>query len=137
MIRFKGERVSVLKDSPFNGAGKIQVCNLINGPEELLNCGRVLAHTIVYPGSSIGHHTHTGENEIYYILKGKARFNDNGTVREIQAGDVTITYPGEGHGIEAIGKEPVEMIALILKEKMETTGFEPAVSALRTQRSPS
>lgn len=97
----------------------------------------MLAHTIVYPGSSIGYHTHTGENEIYYILKGKARFNDNGTMREIQAGDVTITYPGEGHGIEAIGKEPVEMIALILKEKMETTGFEPAVSALRTQRSPS
>ncbi|EEQ57563.1 cupin domain protein [Clostridiales bacterium 1_7_47FAA] len=115
MIRLKEEHEVILKDSPFNGEGKIQVCNLINKPEELLNCGRVFAHTTVYPGSSIGYHVHIRESELYYILKGKARFNDNGTMREIRAGDVTITYPGEGHGITTIGEEPVEMIALILQ----------------------
>ena len=104
-----------LKECTINGQGKIQVCNLIIEPEELLNCGRVFAHTTVYPGSSIGYHVHIRESELYYILKGKARFNDNGTMREIRAGDVTITYPGEGHGITTIGEEPVEMIALILQ----------------------
>ena len=31
--------------------------------------------------------------------------------------DVTFTGTGEGHSIEALGSEPVEMIALILYDK--------------------
>ena len=52
----------------------------------------------------------------YYILSGTGRYNDNGVERIITAGDVTYTAPGEGHGIEALNGEPVEMIALILYE---------------------
>ena len=31
--------------------------------------------------------------------------------------DVTFTRAGQGHSIEAVGNEPIEMIALILYEK--------------------
>ena len=70
----------------------------------------------MYPGSAIGYHVHKGDSETYYIMSGTARYNDNGNIVTLSAGDVTYTASGEGHGIEAIGDEQVEMIALILYE---------------------
>ncbi len=55
-----------------------------------------------------------GDSETYYILSGKGRYNDNGTIVEIGPGDVAYCAPGEGHGLACHGEEPVEMIALIL-----------------------
>ena len=81
----------------------------------MYNKARVFAHTTVYPGSAIGYHVHTNESETYYILKGTARFNDNGTEHILCPGDVAFTGSGDGHGIEAL-EGPVEMIALILFE---------------------
>ena len=117
MVRKSEEKQVVTKPAPFDGVGEITVRNLLNGPEEMSMKGRVFGHTTVYPGSAIGYHVHTGDSETYYILSGTARFNDNGTVRTVTAGDVTFTGAGQGHGIEAVGNEPVEMIALILYDK--------------------
>lgn len=114
MIRRKADLKSEEKTCLFNGKGKINVRNLLEGPNELYNKGRVFAHTTVYPGASIGYHVHKNESETYYILSGIGLFNDNGNMIEVSAGDVTFTGAGEGHGIEAIGDEPIEMIALIV-----------------------
>lgn len=117
MIREKEAISKEQKPGPFGGTGEILVRSLLNGTEEMYENGRVFGHTTVYPGSSIGYHVHEKESETYYILSGTAKFNDNGTIRMIKAGDVTFTGSGEGHGIEVIGEEPVEMIALILFDK--------------------
>lgn len=114
MVRRKEDVPSELKPSPFGGIGEITVRSLLKGPEELYEKGRVFAHTTVYPGAGLGYHIHENESETYYILSGTGRFNDNGTIITVTGGDVTFTGAGEGHSIEAIGEEPVEMIALIL-----------------------
>lgn len=119
MIRKGNDKIYDRKPSPFDGRGEILVRSLLNGTEEMYGAGRVFAHTTVYPESSIGYHIHQKESETYYILSGTARYNDNGTIRTVTAGDVTFTGAGEGHGIEAVGPEPVEMIALILYDKRE------------------
>lgn len=116
MIRRSEEKVTVRKPAPFQGVGEITVRNLLNGAPEMSGKGRVFAHTTVWPHAGIGYHVHQGDSETYYILSGTGRYNDNGTIMTVHAGDVTYTAPGEGHGIEAIGDEPVEMIALILYE---------------------
>lgn len=116
MIRKKENVVKTRKPAPFHGTGEICVRDILEGPEEMYNQGRVFAHTTVYPGSAIGYHVHENESETYYILKGRAKFNDNGTQRILYPGDVAFTGSGEGHGIEAM-EEPVEMIALILYGK--------------------
>ena len=54
---------------------------------------------------------------IHYILKGKGIYNENGTKREICAGDVTFCPDGEGHGLVNDGDEDIIFIALILKKK--------------------
>lgn len=117
MVRKCDEKCYDRKPSPFHGKGEILVRSLLNGSEEKYQAGRVFGHTTVYPGSAIGYHVHQNESETYYILSGTARYNDNGTMCTVTAGDVTFTGAGEGHGIEAIGKEPVGMIALILYDK--------------------
>ena len=116
MVRKNEMKQVERKPAPFNGVGEITVRSLLNGPEEMSHKGRVFAHTTVHPGSAIGYHVHTGDSETYYILSGTGRYNDNGEITTVTAGDVTYTPPGQGHGIEAIGDEPVEMIALILYE---------------------
>ena len=117
MVRKRDDKIYDKKPSPFNGTGEILVRSLLNGEDEMYKTGRVCGHTTLYTGSAIGYHIHNGESETYYILSGTAKYNDNGVIKTVTAGDVTFTGSGEGHGIEAIGNEPVEMIALILYDK--------------------
>ncbi len=114
MVVKQEDVVKEQKPAPFNGEGEILVRHLLNGEAQMKKSGRVFAHTTVYPGSKIGYHNHTSESETYYILSGTAKLSDNGKEVILKKGDVAYTPPGESHGIEAIGDEPVEMIALIL-----------------------
>lgn len=124
MIRERDEKNYERKPSPFQGAGEILVRDLLEGRDGMYQSGRFFGHTTIFPGSSIGYHVHQGESETYYILSGTARFNDNGAVRMLHAGDVAFTGAGEGHGIEAVGKEPVELIALILDDNRDVRAAE-------------
>lgn len=114
MIRRKPEVQVEDHRNKFGGAGFITVRSLLTGAEEMYGKGRCFAHTTVQPGSEIGYHVHDGESETYYFLSGIAEFNDNGVVKHVGAGDVTLTPDGAGHGVKNIGNEPVELIALIL-----------------------
>lgn len=67
------------------------------------------------PGEEVEFHVHTGETEIYYILSGKALYDDNGEKTELDAGDVTFTPDGSGHGIKNIGQETLRFMALVVK----------------------
>ncbi len=114
MVIKKENVITEQKPAPFNGNGEIVVRHLLNGEQQMKKSGRVFAHTTVFPGSKIGFHNHSQESETYYILSGTALLSDNGKEVKLTKGDVAYTPPGEGHSIEAIGDEPVEMIALII-----------------------
>ncbi|MDI9419663.1 MAG: cupin domain-containing protein [Firmicutes bacterium] len=114
MIRRSEERNVETKANLFCGLGEVTVRHLLNGPDEMYGKGRVFAHTTLAPGSSIGFHMHENECEVYYIYRGTAEFDDNGEVTVLYAGDVAVTRAGEGHGINNIGVESLEIIALIL-----------------------
>lgn len=114
MIRKSTERTIEKGERRFGGEGYVTVRHLSSSPEELNSKGRVFAHSTLLPGHSIGYHVHEGESETYYIYSGKGEFNDNGTLKIVEAGDVTFTPPGTGHGIKNVGDTPLEMIALIL-----------------------
>ncbi len=114
MIRKANERVVNKAEHKFGADGFITVRSLINSDEELNGKGRIFAHTTVAPHSGIGFHKHEGDMEIYYVLSGKANYNDNGTIVEIGPGDVTFTPSGTGHGVENPYDEPLDIIALIV-----------------------
>lgn len=99
-----------------DGKGLIHIKDLTD-QEGLYGHGRMFAHIVVDPGCSIGDHPHEHETEFYYILKGEAVFNDNGTETVVRAGDICATGFGETHGLENRTEEPVELMALIVTEQ--------------------
>ena len=98
-----------------NHKGGIGTCRILNilEPEEMHGTGRCFAISVVPVGGSIGKHYHTGDFETYYILKGRARFNDNGTVVELEPGDMAHCADGDFHAIENIGDCDLEYFAVI------------------------
>lgn len=114
MIRKSEEIKTDVYEKRFGGEGTVTTRHLLNGPEEMYEKGRLFAHGTIEVGSSLGYHVHENESETFYILQGTAEYDDNGTKFVVQAGDVTFTAAGEGHGMKNIGQEPLEYIALIL-----------------------
>ncbi|MCL2664399.1 MAG: cupin domain-containing protein [Defluviitaleaceae bacterium] len=113
MIRRKDERLAVINENMRGGNGSVALKHIAN-KDELNEKGRLYSHILLAPGCSIGYHVHENETEIYYILFGKAAYDDNGTAAELNAGDVTFTPSGEGHSIANAGEEDLELAALIL-----------------------
>jgi mannose-6-phosphate isomerase-like protein (cupin superfamily) len=113
MIKKAADLRTSLEPNLKGGRGTVRIINIVeNGA--LYGRGRLFGVSIIPPGGSIGQHAHQGDFETYYILKGRARVNDNGTVSELGPGDMTQCGDGDFHSIENIGDCDLEYIALIL-----------------------
>ena len=95
-----------------DGNGTVFSTNLME-LAEFHGCGRLFSFTRLPAGSSIGLHGHIDEFETYYILKGTAKYLDNGQEVILSAGDVAYNPMGQAHSIENIGAEDLEFIAYI------------------------
>ena len=95
------------------GDGTVRITHFVSAPE-LNDKGRLFANIHLEPGSSIGYHVHEGESELFYVLKGEAVYNDNGTEYPLYVGDTAIVKAGNGHSVANRGTEPVDLIALIV-----------------------
>ena len=113
MVRTKNEQTVEFKCIR-NGNGEAELRMILNGPDEFYGKGRLFNHMILAPGRSIGEHTHVGDNEIFYFLKGSGLYNDNGNTVRVFPGDTAVCNDGESHSNVNDGDEPLEFIALIL-----------------------
>lgn len=113
MLRRSNEQKTTYEPHLKNGLGVVELRHLLS-PEEMLNVGRLCAISILPPGTSIGRHTHEGDFELYYFLKGQGRLTLNGQVSQVAAGDATCCYPGDSHSLENTAAENLEYVAIIL-----------------------
>ena len=113
MIRHKEQIPHDIREQFWGGAGCLDCLPLLTG-DEFHGKGRTFSVNTLKPGHSVGVHTHKGEFEVYYILKGEGIFHDDGVDVRVKAGDVTYTWDGQSHGMINDGTEDMEMIALIL-----------------------
>ena len=104
-----------IKDEPNlkGGNGIVKFINFLE-EEESNRVGRLFSLSTIPVGCSIGYHKHTGDNEIFYFLRGTAKVSDNGKEHLLYPGDCMVCYDGDSHGIENIGDCDLEFIALIL-----------------------
>ena len=100
------------------GVGDVSMFHFMT-EQEANGMGRLFVKTVIPPGNSIGEHTHEGDMEAYYILRGKALLSDNGEEVILKAGDCNICFDGESHSIKNIGGEDLEYIAIILHSKQK------------------
>ncbi len=113
MISKKNSREEDVRTGVEGGRGTIAMDKLNSAvikPSKV----RKYTHARLEPGAVVGYHTHHGESETFYILSGKGLYSDNGTEREVSAGDVTYTPDGEGHSLENIGDTVLEFMLLIV-----------------------
>lgn len=116
IVRRSEDRIHKVIENAQGGPGNMIADLIINNDAELYGKGRLFNEIILEKDCGVGYHVHNGDGEIYVILSGEAEYNDNGAITTVKAGDVTITYPGEGHGITNRNDEPLYFIALILYE---------------------
>ena len=95
------------------GEGHVIIKRLLDEKQLNGKCG-LYAEVTIEPGSSLGYHEHHGESETYYTLSGKGIYSDNGTLRMVEAGDVTFTPDGKGHAMTNSGDEDLVFMALII-----------------------
>ena len=113
MIKRANEMITDLKHQMRGGTGTVEMTHIFK-QDELTGKARLFARVTLNKGCSIGLHDHETEEEIYYIVQGKAVVNDNGNICEVSAGDAVLTGNGGFHSIENKEEEPMGMIAVIL-----------------------
>ena len=113
MIRKANDCNKELRENMRGGNGTVEITNFVS-PAELNDKGRLFAKITLHPGCGIGYHVHEKDSEIFYLMKGKVLYNDNGAECALEAGDVMICPAGTGHSITNAGEEDAEVIAVIV-----------------------
>jgi len=113
MIKRKAEIQGKVLNNFKGGVGDVTMFHFLT-EQEARGTGRLFAKTVIEPGNSIGTHTHEGDMEAYYILKGKALVSDNGNEVILEPGDCNVCQDGQSHSIKNVGEEALEYIAVIL-----------------------
>lgn len=113
MIRRAAEMEKEIKEQMRGGKGSVEITHIFK-KDELKGKARLCAKLTLNPGCSIGLHEHSGEEEIFYIIRGNGLIDDNGQKTEVGPGDAILTGGGASHSVENIGTEPLEIAAVIL-----------------------
>ena len=113
MIRKAGTYRTELRENMRGGSGTVKIEHFWEPGSEMLAHNRMAARLTLPPGGSIGFHNHENEDEIFVIVKGQAGADDNGKTTLLSAGDTLLTGNGAGHSIRNVGKEDLELVALI------------------------
>lgn len=113
MIKSAQEMRVELRENMRGGDGTVQIKHVFE-KEELQGRCRLFAAITLEPGCSIGLHPHDEEEEVYFILRGRAKVVDDGKEQELRPGDAVLTGGGKSHAIANAGDEPVELVAVIL-----------------------
>ncbi len=113
MIKRSSEMTDNIKVNMRGGDGQVAVREiLLKG--EYKGGARLVATITLEPGCSIGAHVHENEEEIFYIIKGTATYDDNGETVLLNEGDSCVCLDGEKHSIANRTDETVVVFAVIL-----------------------
>ena len=76
-----------------------------------------IMRNILQPGSSIGLHTHEGNCEVMFVLKGEITFTCDGQKETAKAGEVHYCPEGHNHCAENLTNEDAEFFAVVAEGK--------------------
>lgn len=113
MIQKSNQMEKEVKEQMRGGKGSVGITHILKQDQLTGKC-RLVGKLSIQPGCSIGLHPHDNEEEIFYIMKGKALVEDGGVKQEVGEGDAILTGGGSSHSIENISSEPLEVFAFIL-----------------------
>ncbi len=114
MIKRADDMVKTVKPQMRGGDGQALVTDMLD-KGEYRGKARLIATITLEPGCSIGEHVHENEEEVFYIISGKALYNDNGKETVLNKGDACLCLDGQKHSIaNAESAETLVIAAVIL-----------------------
>lgn len=114
MICLKKNSKEQTAENVAGGRGRI-VKNLLFDMNSTFGKSRMIARVVLPVGASIGNHSHTGDAELYYLLKGEAEVSDNNETYTLTEGDAVFTGNGNFHSITNNSNAEVEFLAVIFE----------------------
>lgn len=111
-LKRKAEMPSKCLDRCHDGNGAIAWVGVLDGESPGGNRLRFIHDDILPPGTSIGIHRHTSDQEYYYIVSGRGIMTLDGREYEVAAGDVTAVFPGGSHGLENRSDSDIRVIVI-------------------------
>jgi mannose-6-phosphate isomerase-like protein (cupin superfamily) len=109
----KDEKVALSQPGPHNGGGETTGFNFF---KDIPNLAFEFKKRILHPGSAIGYHMQK-DDEIYYILSGRAELTMNGETSVVDGGTAILTRNGASHGLRQMGDE--DLIIIIVYPRHE------------------
>ena len=114
MIKRSTEMTDNVKVNMRGGDGQVSIREILLKGEYKGNA-RLVGTITLEPGCSIGAHVHENEEEIFYIIKGTATYNDNGETVLLGEGDSCLCLGGQEHSIaNRMAEGMVQLFAVIL-----------------------
>ncbi|MHC1772998.1 MAG: cupin domain-containing protein [Flexilinea sp.] len=111
MIKKIENLVPLCELNPASGSGALIKYVFLSGDE----CPEKIEFVVkaeIQPNSEVGQHTHKGNGEIWFFLKGKGEYSDNDKRYEVGQGDMTVCYSGNSHGVKNVGGDVLEYLAV-------------------------
>lgn len=99
-------------DRCHDGLGAIHWIGVLDGEVPGGKRLRFIHDDVLPPGTSIGTHRHTNDQEYYYIVSGRGIMTLDGREYEVAAGDVTAVLPGGCHGLENRSDSAIRVIVI-------------------------
>lgn len=97
------------------GVGDLDWKNVL-GKKDLANHVLNYVHdNIMLPGVSIGLHSHSNDEEYYYIISGKGIMQLDDKEFEVGPGDITAVFPGGKHSLKNSGTENMRILVFSVK----------------------
>lgn len=119
MLFKAGELTRVVVEKPRDGVGEMDCLFAFQlGKAPAGSAYQAVASQTLMPGSVLGYHQHTENEELYVILSGYGTFLDeNRQERQVGPGDMTLTLKGQSHGLANTGNAPLIFLAAIAKNE--------------------
>lgn len=113
MIRRQSEFQKEERTAMRGGSGTVKLEHIWKKGDGLRSNVRMYSRIVLEPGTSIGYHVHENEEEIFFVVSGRAEADDNGAKVILETGDSIVTRGGEGHAIACLGDQPLVLLAII------------------------
>jgi len=95
-----------------NGSGAIKWVGVLDGNDPGGKSMKFFHDDVLPPNTSIGIHTHTDDQEYYYIVSGSGIMHLDGEDHDVTAGDITVVLPGGTHGLRNCSDEDLRIIVV-------------------------
>ncbi|MFP3953019.1 MAG: cupin domain-containing protein [Candidatus Acetothermia bacterium] len=121
ILRGRDNVESTVVENIHGGSGKCEVRQLLGYeprldvpgfPDDFDSSIEFMHETTLRPGTKVGLHPQEGNEEIYYVIKGKGKMRIDDEVEEMTAGDVSLTKSGSKHSLENIGDDDLVLIVI-------------------------